>query len=55
MVNMLQTAGEKEKKSLYSASGRWMVELSALQEAMDTVRFTPTFCLEVWRCKLTPG
>jgi nucleotide-binding universal stress UspA family protein len=38
--------GERSTKTLYSATGRWMLSLAAMQEALDGIRFTPTFCLE---------
>ena len=45
-LNAMMAAQPENRKTLYSATGRWMVELSALQEAMETARFTPSFCLE---------
>lgn len=45
-LNAMMAAQPENRKTLYSATGRWMVELSALQEALETARFTPSFCLE---------
>ena len=42
----MMAAQPENRKTLYSATGRWMVELSALQEALETARFTPSFCFE---------
>ena len=45
-LEAMLTAQPENRKTLYSATGRWMVELSALQEAMETARFTPSFRFE---------
>jgi hypothetical protein len=46
VVDMFEESKAKdENKTLYSATGRWMLVLADLQKALDEIRFTPTFCL----------
>lgn len=46
VMEMYESQTDDEQKALYSFTGRYLISLVALQGAMDTIRFSPSFCLE---------